>query len=512
MRTLMWIPILAIGVAVLSVNISCRGEAVPGVASPEVTGYNLGPLLDPKLNVDDKKKVVAQWEKDRDGFENAEKAADGLGPVYNATSCVACHHNVVTGNASQVAVLRASHREENGDIVEPPGGSLLFQRALDPKIQVRLQPGFEHHTLRMATSVLGDGLIECIADEDILAVQAKQPVKMQGTVILAPVVVGPDHKDGFKYRDRVGRFGWKAQDASLMNFSAGAYLNEMGITSPMQRIENTSMGVDVDPWNVRKGVQDQTFENGEEHIFGVDTETFARFMRASKGPPVDSSPADPQAVARGKKLFLEKASLNCAVCHVPQWNTAKEGTDIGDITVPASLAEKTIEPYTDFMLHDIGTGDGIVQTQHAQRPPHGCDANGNAPESQIKLRDGIKVGPKTIRLRPEMYNYYEDDKGQASKVKALATRKPAKEEVDVNRNKQRTFFADFPASKTAPMIKTAPLWGMRSRPQLMHDGLSLTIEDAILRHKTNEAADVYKGYNALTPEEKADLAAFLLTL
>lgn len=476
--------------------------------NPEVYGFNEGPLIDPKLSQAEKQKVVAQWEKDRKNFESSEDAGDGLGPVYNGTSCVACHHNVVTGNGSQVAVLRASHRDQNGNIIEPPGGSLLFQRALDPKIQVRLLPGFENHTLRIATSVLGDGLIECIEDADILAVQSKQPQDMQGTIVLTPVVVGPNGSDSYAFEERVGRFGWKAQDASLLNFAAGAYVNEMGITSPLQRIENSAMGINVDPWNPRKGVQDQTFEpESGEHVFGVDTEAFTRFMRAAKAPPPDSTPADTAAVARGKKLFFSK-SLNCSVCHVQKWTTAKEGTKLGDFVVPASHASKIIEPYSDFMLHDIGTGDGIVQTQHAQRPPHSCEIKANVRESTK-----VPTGGKAIRVQPEMYRYYDEDQENVALRKDEVVNAPsASQKADVNRSKQRIFESTFPLSKTAMMIKTTPLWGLRSRSQLMHDGLSLTVEDAIVRHRENEAKSVFDAYSKLTKDQKSDLVAFLMTL
>jgi len=491
--------------------------------SPDATGFDDEPLLAPGLSPADRAAAVKSWRDDREEFESVEavkKVVDGqgtvavrggVGPVYNSNSCVACHHNVVTGNASQVAVLRASHREASGDIVEPPGGSLLFQRAVDPTIQVRLPEGFEQHTLRMATSVLGDGLIECISDDDIFAVQAKQPTSMQGSIILAPVVVGPDGKGGFTFKERVGRFGWKAQDASLMNFAAGAYLNEMGITNPLQPVENTSLGRSVDFANRDNGIDGISDEAEAGHPFGEDTEKFARFMRGTKGPPADAHPASPESVARGRKIFLENACMSCAVCHVPKWTTGREGADIGDINVPKSHAGKTIEVYSDFMLHDIGTGDGIVQTQHAQRPPRGCEVNAN-----IRAYSKAPTSQRVIRVQPEMYNYQHKEGGEGvapkAAVKSAADPRAEVAPVDYGRNLQRYFDASLPLSKTATMIKTSPLWGLRSRPQLMHDGLSLTVEDAILRHNANDAKDVARGYRALTTQEKADLIAFLLSL
>ena len=112
--------------------------------------------------------------------------------------------------------------------------------------------------------------------------------------------------------------------------------------------------------------------------------------------------------------------------------TSPEGTDIngGTFTVPAALGNKAFHPFSDFLLHDVGTGDGIVQ-------------NG---------------GPKT-------------------------------------RNR----------------LRTAPLWGLRVRNRLMHDGESLTFDNAILRHR-GEAGFVTSSYRALTAQEKKQLALFLQSL
>src|SRR5205085_2112639 len=74
------------------------------------------------------------------------------------------------------------------------------------------------------------------------------------------------------------------------------------------------------------------------------------------------------SAARGEHLFRR---IGCAGCHVSDWVTAPKATRIGDFLVPNALANKRIHPFSDFMLHDIGTGDGIVQTQFAQRAPQG---------------------------------------------------------------------------------------------------------------------------------------------
>jgi CxxC motif-containing protein (DUF1111 family) len=161
----------------------------------------------------------------------------------------------------------------------------------------------------------------------------------------------------------------------------------------------------------------------------IDPESFARFIRATKAPPRDAELAATPDAQAGEQIFQQ---IGCAICHVPTIVTARPGTVIngGAFTVPEVLGNKIIHPFSDFLLHDVGSGDGIVQ-------------NG----------------------------------GQET------------------RNK----------------IRTAPLWGLRTRPRFMHDGLSLTPTDAILRH-AREALGVIDQYRALSTTEKDQLLAFLQSL
>jgi CxxC motif-containing protein (DUF1111 family) len=155
---------------------------------------------------------------------------------------------------------------------------------------------------------------------------------------------------------RVGRFGHKNQHASLISFAADAYLNEMGITSPLQPVENTSMGRSVvafDPPALRE-------VNGFVEDDGEDIDLFAKFMRATKVPPRDTALAATAEAQTGSQLF---DAIGCNVCHTRNITTAAAGTVIngGEFTVPAALGNKIIHPFSDFLLHDVGTGDGIVQ-------------------------------------------------------------------------------------------------------------------------------------------------------
>ncbi len=347
-------------------------------------------------------------------FEEVEKIQDGLGPTYNAQSCRECHQNVVTGGASQVAELR-SGRLVDGQFFASLGGTLIHSRATHADIVEQSSPQDSVQTLRISTNTLGNGFIEAIANNTLLAIRDKQPQSMRGTAVRVPVLEAES-------KARIGRFGWKDQHASLVSFSADAYLNEMGITTPLFPEENTSNGRDV-------GYPSPYDPVPEPEDDGVDVVAFADFMRSTKAPPRGPITAD---VLAGEALFNK---TGCAVCHTPSITTARPGAKIngGVFTVPAALGNKIIHPYSDFLLHDIGTGDGIP-----------------------------------VLPLPEY-------------------------------------------ASTANQMRTAPLWALRTRNRLMHDGLSFTKQDAIQRHG-GQAAGVKKNYNALSDAEKNQLLAFLDSL
>jgi len=351
----------------------------------------------------------AQFALDKAVFEEQEGAADGLGPVYNAQSCAECHQNPVTGGISQVTELRAGHFD-GVNFIDHTGGSLINDRAISPAYQERVLGAFEVRTQRTSLNTLGDGYVEAIDSNTLVAISNAQPTSMRGQFIQVPVSEAGNALRG-------ARFGWKNQHASLESFSADAYLNEMGITSPLQPTDNTSNGT----------VVTDTVADPEDD--GDDVEVFARFMRSTGVPPRDTVLAATADAQAGSNLFTQ---VGCGTCHTRNITTSPAGTVInqGQFVVPAALGNKMIHPFGDFLLHNVGTGDGIVQ-------------NG----------------------------------GQNT------------------RNK----------------VRTAPLWGSRSRNRLMHDGGSLTRNDAILRH-AGEATSVVNNYRNLTNAQKNQLVAFLNSL
>src|SRR5438046_917902 len=273
---------------------------------------------------------------DRDTFEERDDVRKGLGPVYNAQSCAECHQNPVTGGISQISELRAGHNDGNGNFVPATltindgGGlpgitianrSLINQRAICPGVvtdtsthaiifnhpneqaQERV-PGAETvRTRRMTTNLLGLGFVEAVSNTTLQNIPNGQPAGMKGQLTVVPVAEAPG-------QFRNGRFGWKDQDASLLTFSGGAYLNEMGITNRLNTSEVTTLCDDV---------SDTTRCNNNPNVVcgedpDNDIDAFAEFMRASKAPSRDARLAATGDAQTGASLFH---SVGCDICHIP---------------------------------------------------------------------------------------------------------------------------------------------------------------------------------------------------
>ena len=301
----------------------------------------------------------ADYQLGLDEFNKVQTLPDGLGPVFNDVSCQACHKAPIDGGASQVKVQRAGYFD-GVNFIDPPGGSLIPAKAIDPSIQARVPKDANVKTFRVSLNTLGDGYIEAIPDSAILQIAADQPKLSKGLIkgqsIMVDVLEAPGKKG-------LGKFGWKAQHASLVSFAADAYRNEMGITTPLFPSEPTSNGRSVDSFD-QGGKPNDT----NEGIFLA-----ANFMRSTKAP--DRTPGSPDqgqkqprqaptprqaTINQGEQLFV---STGCAICHTTTFVTAPAGTPIngGSYKVPQALGSVTFHPYGDFLLHDVGTGDGIVQ-------------------------------------------------------------------------------------------------------------------------------------------------------
>ncbi len=395
----------------------------------------------------------ATHQADLETFDEFETIADGLGPLYNAQSCRECHQNPVSGAASQVTELRVGHRGRDGHFRNPripiahgteiiTGRTLVNDRATcpsgefpDTEIQERVPASENIRTFRLSLNLLGDGFVEAVSDQTLIHLARQQcrktSGKICGQVLRVPIVEAPGETG-------VGRFGWKNQQASLLSFSGDAYLNEMGITSRLFPTEVSNL------CNTASEPNDTPGADGLE-----DIDRFARFVRATKAPARDRILAETKKAKRGSDLFDK---IGCATCHVRTLATAPAGTKINGetFTIPEALGEKEFHPFGDFLLHNVGTGDGIVQSM-----------------DEHYGRDMYKITWKN--LSPTAFD------------------------------------------STANKMRTAPLWGVRLRPRLMHDGASLTFEDAIRRHR-GEAFEAAFRFKVLAPRDREALLEFLRSL
>jgi len=276
----------------------------------------------------------------RTEFEAAETPEGGLGPIFNGKSCVECHSSGGTGGASAITVTRFG-RVVNGkfDPLDHLGGSLLQRFAIDPAVREHVPAEANLVVQRLTPPLFGAGLIEAIADEDILLnAQRRQPDGVQGRAGLVTDVVSG--------KTRVGRFGWKAQLATLLAFSGDAYVNEMGVTNRFFPVENAPNGNRALLARFDK-VAD--VEDTVDPVTGKgDIDHAADFMRFLAPPPPLRLSA---SAAAGMRLFEQ---IRCTACHLPVMYTGANPI--------AALAHKPVPLFSDLLLHNMGAlGDGIEQ-------------------------------------------------------------------------------------------------------------------------------------------------------
>src|SRR6185295_11720645 len=191
-----------------------NGRPLPGDPLPGINGSELEEF---RLGLED--------------FTEVETVEDGLGPAFNGSSCAVCHSVPAIGGAGVVTEVRAARRDEQGEFVElvPTSGS-LFQIFSIPThtCQPIIPPEANVISRRVPIPLFGAGLVEAIADETLLALDDAGDRNRDGISGKAAIVT--DIATGHR---RVGRFGWKAQHATLLAFSGDAYRNEMGITNDL---------------------------------------------------------------------------------------------------------------------------------------------------------------------------------------------------------------------------------------------------------------------------------------
>jgi len=314
-------------------------------------------------------------------FAEPDGTNEGLGPRMNLERCSGCHLQPEVGGTSpfvnpQVAFANKMNATNtvpsfitaNGPVREvrfvrnhdgtPDGGvhALFTITGRDDAPGCMLgQPAFEqelanHNVIfRIPTPTFGAGLIEEIPDSVIVA----NRVERASTKRLFGISgrVNRNGNDG-----TITRFGWKAQNKSLLLFSGEAYNVEMGITNELfqsERDETPTCQFTTGP----NTVTNTTGATPQETISAI--EKFAFFMRFL-APPVASpdTPGGAASIARGKTLFSQ---IGCALCHTPTLYT-------GNSTV-AALGNQTVNLFSDLLLHDMGIGlaDGVSQGRAGPR-------------------------------------------------------------------------------------------------------------------------------------------------
>lgn len=316
---------------------------------------------------------------------------DGLGPLFNARSCSACHLRDGRSQPPAPGALETSGllirlglaTEDGPDRPHPVYGAQLQDRALPgmaPEARLVIEqevvsgtyadgrpyellrpiyrlvePGYGPFGpdlrvgARVAPQLIGMGLLEAIPAAQI--VRGADPEDQDGDGISGRAHWVSSLADGSR---QLGRFGWKATRASVRDQTADAFRHDIGITSPLFPTESTTP------------VQEQTLRaphGGEPELSDLKLNRVT-FYTQTLAVPEQRRPRDP-LVRQGARLF---ATLRCNACHVPEWTT-------GPKAVVAAYSRQTIRPFTDLLLHDMGPAladqkrDGDARPQEWRTPP-----------------------------------------------------------------------------------------------------------------------------------------------
>jgi CxxC motif-containing protein (DUF1111 family) len=297
------------------------GEPLAGITSVDIEEFRLG----------------------LDDFLEVEATEEGLGPAFNGTSCAVCHNVPVIGGGGTIAEIRAAGRDPSGRPVPlSPDGETLFHLFSTPRhgCQVQLPDEAVIIARRIPIPLFGAGLVEAIPDEALLALADPEDANGDGISGRAASI-----RDIATGDQRVGRFGWKSQHATLLAFGADAYRNEMGITNDLFRDE-LGVGLTAEQYHRCDPTPDpEDRADRATRRRGIDN--FASFMKFLAPPPrAEGGPA----AALGQQLFT---TIGCASCHTPVLTT-------GPSREPA-FDRKAVALFSDLLLHDVGTGDEIPQ-------------------------------------------------------------------------------------------------------------------------------------------------------
>jgi CxxC motif-containing protein (DUF1111 family) len=325
---------------------------------------------------------------------------NGLGPRFNSNQCLSCHAQPAAGGSSparnplfQVATLQGAKNAmpwflaQNGPVREArfkrgsngtPDGEVhaifvIAGRSDAPGCNIA-QPNFlpagnpltgrggnPNIIFRIPTPVFGAGLIEAIPDSAIVAnMQANASLKSQFGISGHPNAhlsgnVNVSANDG-----TITRFGWKAQNKSLLIFASEAYNVEMGITNelfPQERDETPGCVYNATPEDTLNFTTTAPVGSNSNTAVISDIEAFANFMRML-APPVPAP--DTTSSVNGRALFIK---VGCAHCHTPSLTTGRMIASGSSKKPSAALSNQKANLFSDLLVHHMGQGlaDGITQ-------------------------------------------------------------------------------------------------------------------------------------------------------
>lgn len=315
----------------------------------------------------------------KEAFEEIDSLSEGLGPRFNLDSCGGCHVQPATGGTSpdtnpQPTVPTAFPRNVVPSFIDPKGPirEARFQYKPDGtrdggvhalfvisgrkdetadasgcgirQEDFEAQVAADNVIFRIPTPTFGSGLIEQIPDSAILANRDRHAFRK---ALLG--ISGRPNRNGND--GTIARFGWKAQNKSLLLFAGEAYNVEQGITNELfqtERDETPSCQFAPTPNNVTN-----TDGTGIEAV--SDVQKFAFFMRFLAPPqPSPDTPGGAASIVRGRALF---EAVGCALCHTPTLSTGPSAV--------AALSEQPVNLFSDLLLHNMGPrlADDIVQGQ-----------------------------------------------------------------------------------------------------------------------------------------------------
>ena len=320
-------------ICIVALQVAARTEDIPALPGGPLPGLTPAEFAEFRLGLDD--------------FTEVETAEEGLGPAFNGTSCAVCHDVPAIGGGGVILEVRAGYRNGAGSAraLNAAGDTLIHMLSIPSHSCQPLIPDDVNVIARRAPiPVFGAGLVEAILDETILALEDPEDRNRDGVSGRAALIV--DVATGER---RVGRFGWKAQQATLLAFGADAYRNEMGITNDLFPNES-AFGISAAQMRSCDPIPDpEDRRDPATRRRGIDN--FESFMKLLA--PVARARVDATTLA-GERTF---AAIGCASCHVPALATGPGRNPLFD--------RRPVPLFSDLLLHDIGTGDGIEQAAAA---------------------------------------------------------------------------------------------------------------------------------------------------